>query len=154
MSDCRGVSLFVYGSLELLEVMHAVAGRDFKARHATLAGHRRRLIRGEVYPGIVADSGESVRGVLYQGLVEADLCVLDHFEGEPYRREPVKVTCGETHAVDAYTYVLRDQHAELLTDLGWDVDRFRRLHLEDFLATCGRFRTGLAAGTPNRRSIG
>jgi gamma-glutamylcyclotransferase (GGCT)/AIG2-like uncharacterized protein YtfP len=152
--DGSDFSLFVYGSLELPDVMRAVTGRDFRARQGILAGYRRRVIRGEVYPGIVADETERVRGIVYDGLGEHDLQVLDLFEGEPYWRAPVTVECDPGDVVNAYTYLLREHHADLLADRHWDRDLFRHRHLEAFLASCHRFRASLEEGSPVRRRIG
>ncbi|MBW2383254.1 MAG: gamma-glutamylcyclotransferase [Deltaproteobacteria bacterium] len=145
LPDQRDIALFVYGSLELAEVMRCVTGHEFRARPATLPGHRRRIIRGEVYPGMVADEHTSVRGVLYEELTEDDLDSLDLFEGEPYQRERVSVVCAGA-AVEAFTYVLRSEHARLLTEVAWDRDLFRDRHLSEFLDRWREFRSKLCSG--------
>jgi len=79
-------ALFVYGSLQVDEVMEAVTGRRFSGRPAILPGHRRRLLVGRSYPGVVPDPGESTPGIVFEGLASDDLEILDLFEGEPYER--------------------------------------------------------------------
>ena len=154
LPDPRDIALFVYGSLELAEVMRCVTGHEFRARPATLPGHRRCIIRGEVYPGMVANAHTSVRGVLYEELAEDDLHSLDLFEGEPYQRQRVSVVCEGAVEVVAFTYVVRAEHARLLTDVAWDRDLFRDRHLSEFLDRCRHFRSSPAAGWPGRREIG
>ena len=60
--------LFVYGTLELSEVMLAVTGQTFESEEAILDGYARGLLRGEEFPGIVPDSDARTRGILYRGI--------------------------------------------------------------------------------------
>lgn len=61
---------------------------------------------------------------------------LDNFEGETYRVESVVVVVGSTEGreelVDADMYVWAGD-GELVSDLPWDLDRFERERLEDWL---------------------
>jgi hypothetical protein len=56
--------LFVYGSLQLPQVMRLVAGRHFPSALVRLEGYARFRVRGEVYPGIVSCPGEQTAGLL------------------------------------------------------------------------------------------
>ena len=60
--------------------MHAVAGILPEGVPAVLPGHRRRVVAGEKYPGIVPDAAETVEGILYLNLPEEALVRLDAFD--------------------------------------------------------------------------
>lgn len=130
------VRLFSYGTLMLGEVMELVAGRSFARRAAALAGFRRLGLREQVYPAIVPARGETLDGVLWEALDPPALARIDRFEGPLYERQrlPVKVANGEIWS--AFVYVLRPEHAGLLSDTAWDEATFRARHLADFLAAC------------------
>lgn len=78
--------LFCYGTLEFPPILEAVAGRRFPGRAAVLPGYRRLAVRGQVFPGIVAQAGAEVGGTLYRGLSNAHLRRLDAYENAFYRR--------------------------------------------------------------------
>jgi gamma-glutamylcyclotransferase (GGCT)/AIG2-like uncharacterized protein YtfP len=118
----------------LAEVMEVVAGRRFPQERAVLAGYRRRLLRGVVYPGIVPAPSESVVGVLFEGLDPPALARLDRFEGALYARPELRVTAASGESRVAFVYVLRPEHASLMTDAPWDEAEFRTRHLRDYLA--------------------
>ena len=117
----------------LAEVMEVVAGRRFPQQRAVLAGYRRRLLRGVVYPGIVPAASESVEGVLFEGLDPPALTRLDRFEDVIYERRELRVTVASGESLAAFVYVLRPEHASHLTDAPWDEAEFRVRHLRDYL---------------------
>jgi gamma-glutamylcyclotransferase (GGCT)/AIG2-like uncharacterized protein YtfP len=131
--------LFTYGTLMLAEVMEIVAGRSFPSCRAALRGYRRRLLCDRVYPGIVPAAGESVEGVLWEGLDAAALARIDRFEGSLYDRPERPVTLAPGEGCTAFVYVLRPEHEALLTDAGWDEAGFRACHLRAYLADCRAF---------------
>ena len=126
--------LFAYGTLELPEVMEALLGRGLPQRSARLEGFERRLVRDRPYPGIVPRAEACVAGVLYDGLEADALARLDHFEGSLYERREVRVRVARAGALPAWTYVLREAHHLRLSDEPWDADRFRALHLDEYVA--------------------
>jgi gamma-glutamylcyclotransferase (GGCT)/AIG2-like uncharacterized protein YtfP len=140
-------ALFAYGSLQIDDVMEAVTGRRFAGRPATLPGHRRRRLVGRSYPGVVADPGESTHGVLFDGLDAPALAILDLFEGEPYRRIECPIRTESGFAGQAFVYVIRDDHAHLMSDEAWDLASFRDATLRAFLAQCREFARDVARGT-------
>lgn len=139
-------ALFAYGSLQLPEVMEAVTGARFEARPARLPGHRRRTLRGRSYPGVVADPRESTDGVLWQGLGAAALEILDLFEGEPYARVACAVQPIAGPPCEAFVYVVRDEHAHLMSDEPWDLQGFRDDALRVFLDQCRAFARDVREG--------
>lgn len=144
--ETEASALFAYGSLQLDVVMEAVTGRRFTGRPAVLPGHRRRVLAARSYPGVVADARESTDGVLFRGLDPRSIEILDLFEGEPYERRRVAVRCGDAPSIDAYAYVVRDEHAALMTAERWDLGAFRDRRLNAFLEQCRRFREEVAGG--------
>jgi gamma-glutamylcyclotransferase (GGCT)/AIG2-like uncharacterized protein YtfP len=132
-------ALFAYGSLQWLDVMEAVTGRRFTGCPATLPGHRRRRLVGRSYPGVIADCRESTDGVLFEGLDAEAFAILDLFEGEPYRRVECSVRTEGGRLHPAFVYVIRDEHAALMTDETWDSEAFRDVSLSPFLVQCRAF---------------
>lgn len=119
--------------------MEVVAGRRFAAQPAALAGFRRRLVRGAVYPAVVPAAGERIEGVLWAGLDRAALARIDRFEGSLYERPELSVELAQGERCAAYVYVLRPEQLALATDAPWDETEFRARHLHDYLVTCRAF---------------
>lgn len=125
---------------------------DFKP--AILNGYCRRRVRGEDYPGMMADEKHSTRGTLVTGLTKDDIRNLDRFEGPDYDRITVKarvlekVTAEssvdksgedgkaptgaegsvEGEEVECMTYVFK--HSKYLEDREWDFVEFREQKLK------------------------
>lgn len=114
-------------------VWRRVVEGDYARRLARLAGYGRRAVRGESYPAIVPVPGEAVDGVLYLDVADVDLARLDHFEGDDYARETVRVeAAGDGSPVEAGVYVWRD--ASRLDAGGWDPQDFERERMAGFIA--------------------
>jgi len=127
------LDLFVYGTLMVPEVMRRVCGHGRPGEPALLHDHRRRQVRGEVYPAIVPRVGEAVGGILYRGMTPVQLAALDAFEGRMYRREVVTVVVG-ARVLAAASYVLAPGLRHLLSDADWSLDEFVANGLHGFLA--------------------
>ncbi|HWV63502.1 MAG TPA: gamma-glutamylcyclotransferase family protein, partial [Oxalicibacterium sp.] len=100
--------VFTYGSLMFPAVWRRVVRGSHRSLPAVLDGYARHAVRGELYPGIVHRPGASVEGVLYLDVNEAELAVLDGFEGSEYRRESVTVRTAadmQMVAADAYLFL-------------------------------------------------
>jgi gamma-glutamylcyclotransferase (GGCT)/AIG2-like uncharacterized protein YtfP len=138
------MQLFTYGSLVFPEVMTAVTGRTFEHRDAVLRDHRRRMLRGRVYPGIRFAAGEVTEGRVYLDLDTSALASLDDFEGEEYERRTVVVGVG-SERLSAEAYVLGGAHHDLMTAALWDARRFAGSHLRVYVARCRRFRNARIA---------
>jgi hypothetical protein len=59
-------SAFVYGTLMAPEVLKVLIARVPPLRPATLKGHMRCRVRGEVFPAIIPDAASEVRGQVSQ----------------------------------------------------------------------------------------
>ena len=126
------MELFVYGTLMVPEVMRAVSGFSQPGLTAELWGYRCRLVKGEVYPAILPDPGESVSGLLYRGVSAAQLMRLDDFEGDLYRRMQVQVWSSDA-SYESETYVLDSRFASSLSQHRWSLQDFRHNGLKTFI---------------------
>lgn len=99
------VHVFTYGSLMFPQVWERVVRGRYRSARGTLAGFARYAIEGETYPGMVAEAGAQVKGVLYFDVGPEDLAALDAFEGIEYRRDKVAVRAESGERVEAHTYV-------------------------------------------------
>lgn len=139
-------AVFAYGTLEIPEVVRAVTGSFYTGRPAWLPGFARALLRGHTYPGIVPAPGERVAGVVYAGVDRATLRQLDAFEGAQYERRLLEVWLDSDVRIGAHTYVVRPEHAALLSAEPWDRARFVADHLDAFLRVCEAFRADPSGG--------
>lgn len=129
-------NLFAYGTLQLPEVMSAVAGAGFPAEPARLADHARYRLAGLPYPGLCREQGATTSGVLYRELDAAALRRLDAFEDDFYRRETLAVITASGRWIAAEVYVIPPEHEALLVREPWDLERFRVNDLPRFLGRC------------------
>ena len=119
--------------------MEVVAGRRFARRPAELTGFRRRRVRDAVYPGLLPAPGETVEGVLWEGIDARALARIDRFEGPLYERPELRVALGAGESCLAFVYLLRPEHRALALDIPWDEAEFRERHLRDYLVACRAF---------------
>ena len=137
--DPRGVhqsmsNLFVYGTLLVPTVLESVAGSMYRSLRATLPGYARFQVKDQVYPGIVARPGKYVDGLLYLTLDEQAMQRLDEFEAEVYERRSVRVQTRAHGLIDACAYVMAPHYEHLLSNYPWDLEKFKRHHLQNYLA--------------------
>jgi len=134
------VTIFVYGTLQLDEVMEAVTGRRFEGRPAALHGYLRRRVRERSYPAVVPRDGERTEGIVFRGVDRESLARLDVFEGDLYERLEVQVEVQGEGGVGAWAYVLAPEHADRLSPDAWYLEEFLRDHGRAFIEGCRRFR--------------
>lgn len=132
-----GRRLFAYGTLMVPAVLAAVCGERRAAAPATLAGYARYLVRGEVFPGLVAETGAVTDGVLYKRITPAMWARIDAFETTFYERVRVTVST-DGGDVAAETYVVRPAGRRLVTREPFDPARFEATQLGVYLARYGR----------------
>lgn len=126
-------NLFVYGSLQLPEVLSAVTGTLFTAYPAQLHGYSRHRLRERSFPGIRPNPAASVEGLLWLNVDAASLAKLDAFEDDFYQRETVRVSTADGREWAALAYVVRAECAELLLAAAWDLEEFKAHDLPRFL---------------------
>lgn len=130
---------FTYGSLMWADIMARVCGREFTGEPASLADHRRHPVRGEDYPGLLAEPGGVVPGRLYRDVDAGAWARLDAFEGEQYERADVIVTRADGSALPAQVYRFRAEFARHLLPGDWDVAAFEREGRARFIARYAGF---------------
>ncbi len=132
--------IFTYGTLAAPEVIEALLGWSPPALGAVLDDHARYALRGRDYPALVVEPGANTEGLLYAGLNADGVARLDHFEGSLYERRVVRGRTAAAERVEAEVYVLPDAGRHLLAPEGWDLERFRRTHLDAWVRHCRALR--------------
>lgn len=127
------MNLFCYGTLMIPEVISSLIGRPIQGKQAVLKGFRRGVIRGQTYPGILPHSQGEVGGILYETLTEAEVMILDHYEGEMYSLAEVLIISETGDQTQARTYVLKEAYKALVTETDWDLAAFIRNDLIHFV---------------------
>ncbi|HVZ33418.1 MAG TPA: gamma-glutamylcyclotransferase family protein [Polyangiaceae bacterium] len=131
--------LFAYGTLQVPEILVQLLGRTLPAVNAVLVGYRCFRVSEKPYPGIIAEPGASVSGLLYAGASETELALLDWYEGEFYERRLVELQTA-AGAVPGFAYVFQAAQRERLGAEEWDLAGFRRDHLAQYLEDVARTR--------------
>jgi gamma-glutamylcyclotransferase (GGCT)/AIG2-like uncharacterized protein YtfP len=127
--------LFCYGTLMFTDVMKRLTGRDFDAMEASLEDYGCYTVNGQVFPGMVSEAGAVTLGLVYTGVGDHLLQLLDRYEGELYRRRRVCATDTAGRPLQAWTYVIREERRGVLTKRVWDRQAFEREHLAAYLRT-------------------
>lgn len=126
-------SLFCYGTLEYPEIMKKVTGELFPYEAATLDGYARYLVRGKVYPAVVAQAGGRVQGTVFHRLADQHIRYLDRYEGTVYDREQVTVVNRLGEPIRAMVYLYRETQKHLLHEQDWDRTVFENQHMQQYL---------------------
>ena len=126
--------IFTYGSLMFSQVWQRVVRGNYRRAPATASGYARFAVAGQTYPGMVALPGAAVRGLVYFDVDQADIALLDSFEGSAYRRDMLEAVLEDGSAVAAGAYLHID--ASALSDAQWDpglfqMERFMELHCRE-----------------------
>lgn len=124
--------LFAYGTLQVPEIMTAVAGRLYPAHPACLHGYARYSLKDGSYPGIRPQSGALTLGILYTGVDARSLRRLDRYEDDFYRRQTLAVTTSSGETALAQVYVVAPEQYELLASRPWNLDDFMERSLAGF----------------------
>ncbi len=105
-------NLFVYGTLLLTDLQRALLGRQPDQRRATLSGYSRYRVKGQPYPAAVPEPSGTIHGKVLFELTEEELKRLDQYEGEEYKRVPVRVTLEDGTETEALVYIYKEQYYE------------------------------------------
>lgn len=125
--------LFSYGTLMFPQVMRAVTGAVYPRRAAKLHGYACHRLRGEIYPGIIAQAGGEVSGCVWSGIDAAAWRLIDAYEGEGYERRLLEVDGGPGMPLRAWGYVMSPASRDRLEAGDWDRDEFECRHLAGWL---------------------
>ncbi len=132
-------ALFAYGTLMCEDIMQAVAGVVLPHEKAILQGHRRLAVKGEEYPGVLPAEGFLVEGILYYDVCGASWERLDRFEGEMYCRTGVTVFLDDSSRRDAFTYIVRPEYRDRLSNSDWSFTDFVEKKKNVFISTYGGY---------------
>ena len=131
MPEAPQAALFAYGTLMFGPVLDRVLGRRPDMVRAAAPAFAARTMAGQRYPGMIPMTTSVVGGVLLLGLSEAELALLDDYEGPPYRRVMIEVVDDRGSVREATTYLV---DARDVTEEPWVSREFYDTHLEAFLA--------------------
>ena len=125
---------FFFGSLMDPQVLEVVVGRyvhEEDCHPAELPGYRRVRVRGESYPALVQTPGESVDGLMVEGLSAEEGLRVIYFEGDEYRPEEIQLQLKNAKPVSAFAFLAGDELP--LTEEDWALERWAEQELDDFL---------------------
>jgi gamma-glutamylcyclotransferase (GGCT)/AIG2-like uncharacterized protein YtfP len=125
--------LFAYGTLMFAPVIRSVIGRVPECCPAAINGYRRLEVIGELFPGLVKESGGGkVDGILYSNIRELEWERLTAFEDDFYQLEQLSVICPDGERL-ALAYVVPPSRRSILSGKPWDADFFRAQYLPRFV---------------------
>jgi gamma-glutamylcyclotransferase (GGCT)/AIG2-like uncharacterized protein YtfP len=130
------MNLGLYGTLLDPDVRALVLGEAWRdaGRPALLRGWERLYVEGQVYPGIRPAPGAEIDVLVLTGVDPAVLAQADAFEGDEYKRQPLRLTFYDAASGqgDAMFYVPVPGVA--LTDEPWQYDdEWRARHHARFM---------------------
>ncbi|MDJ0947315.1 MAG: gamma-glutamylcyclotransferase family protein [Alphaproteobacteria bacterium] len=144
------MKFFFYGTLMDAELLQTVLGRVLAAEAClpmNLAGFRRHGVRGRTYPILVPAAAGVVRGIMAQGLAEADALRLTWYESDDYEIRECRLRGAGGARATAWVYLPRP--GIMVAEGGWDFQAWRRRHKAEALR---RLAGGLAGPTPTERA--
>jgi gamma-glutamylcyclotransferase (GGCT)/AIG2-like uncharacterized protein YtfP len=113
--------------------MRAVTGQTYHGVNARLPGYAIYRVKDAEYPGIIDSFGNEASGVLYRGVNDEDLMVLDLFEGELYERRLLAVISEDGKTNQAWVYVISENHKAILTTEPWKLTTFLEKGFDTFM---------------------
>lgn len=116
--------LFVYGTLQDPEVLGLLLDDLPRLTPVTVPGWRVAPVRGQVFPGLVADPDAHARGH-HLPVDDDQLDVLDRFEGPAYDRRHVGVAEVDGTVVRLDAWVVPEPLWHTCTAGTWTLDAFR-----------------------------
>ncbi len=125
-------SVFTYGTLQIPAVMQAVTGKKLTPASAILNGYQRFKIKQRTYPGLIKNEACFVEGMLYHGIDDRSLELLDLFEDVMYERCLLDVQVDE-EIKSAFVYVTKSEYRECLSDKEWSMEEFKTKYLSFYL---------------------
>jgi len=128
------VNIFCYGSLMYPEVWNLVVEGDYQQQPGQIFGYRRKKIKNEEYPGLIAAKAEdTVEGLVYCNVSNDDLKRLDLFEGNQYIRVEVDCLLSHNSYLKTHTYLINPQEQTIVDKEDWDKQHFEQNGLKNFL---------------------
>lgn len=124
---------FFYGTLMDRTVLAAVLGRlpSGPPRPASLDGYRRVFRAGASYPVLVPVAGETVEGVVVDGLGERDAQRLEVFESSDYTLRVMPVRLSHGRSVAARVFMAKA--TAKASSQAWSLEDWRRRYRRQYL---------------------
>jgi gamma-glutamylcyclotransferase (GGCT)/AIG2-like uncharacterized protein YtfP len=141
--------LFVYGTLMREDIMRTVAGTVPRRQRGTARGYRRLAVKNEHYPGLIAEQGSEVEGLVYLDITEESWARLDRFEGEMYTRGTVEVLLEGGDTLQAYAYLVKPEYVGRLEKRDWDFAGFLENGKGAFVGSYSGYNDIQTGGLPN-----
>ena len=116
--------LFVYGTLQIPEVLERIIGRRISGEPAVLQGYRRGIIIRANFPGVVAEKSSEVHGLLLRSVANSDFKLLDRYEGELYQRVLAEIWLGEAKKIQAWVYVISRWAQSRVSSQDWSIEQY------------------------------
>ena len=115
------------------DIMWKISGSKLVQLPGILKGFSRRVVKGELYPAIIADSENCVQGIVYTDVSESAWSRLDDFEGEMYDRRRVTIELLSGTAILADAYICKHAFLHCLDAKDWDFEEFVKKGKAGFL---------------------
>jgi gamma-glutamylcyclotransferase (GGCT)/AIG2-like uncharacterized protein YtfP len=113
--------------------MKTVTGQTYHGVNARLPGYAIYRVKDVEYPGIIEAPDNETSGVLYRGVSDEDLKVLDLFEGELYERRLLKINTEDSKSHHAWVYVISLKNKTYLTKEPWHLKTFMKKGFDTFM---------------------
>lgn len=126
-------NIFTYGSLMYTQVWQSIVSQTYSSDPAVLSGYVRYSINNQPYPAIIPASNAQTQGLLYYQVSDADIALLDKFEGEYYQRLPQTLQLNNQTQLQADCYILKPEFKHILSSNEWSVKKFEQNGLQAFL---------------------
>ncbi len=128
------MNLFAYGTLMFPAVWRRVVGREFAAQPASVSGYAVFRVADGVYPVMVAAAPDDrVSGLVYRGIDDATLRLLDEYESDLYDRVEVQALFAGGELIACEAYVLPERNHAHASNGPWSAETFAREHLAGYL---------------------
>lgn len=128
------MNIFCYGSLMYPEVWNLIVKGRYQQQQAKICGYRRKKVKNELYPGLIATLPEdTVAGTVYFSVTDEDLTRLDLFEAEIYIRIKVNCFLVNNSCIEAFAYLIHPQKQTVLEPEDWNQQEFETNGLTRFL---------------------
>lgn len=112
------------------KIWDRLISNNYETKPFEIFGYARKALKARVYPALIVDETDSIRGLLYLNVQEEDLRIIDDFEGNEYTRMDLKSALSEEQA-SVHTYLYTGDKANLTT-LDWDYEAFIKEHIVAF----------------------
>jgi len=131
----KKMSLFVYGTLMLPQIRHALLGKVLKHEPGILSGYSAYTFyldnHESEYPILKPEKGRVLNGYVLDGITKNDYSILKHYEGEDYHLNEIDVELnGKTIRTNIFLNV---DGKTFRYCKKWSVENFVENHFQNYL---------------------